>query len=168
MHGLLLTLIQIKEVGSDHDHQWDDEGTPERGHHDDYSTNAWKGDEVAVADSTDGDDDNPDRLEEGIEVHKVQVSVVDDLENPELVSEDQGGEGEQRDDCGPWLFDYQTFDSKSDICWKTVRITTKIQFNKSYQSLLEYGSVYIVKLNMALIRNISRKNIIVSSTWLKW
>ena len=115
MHGLLLTLIQIKQVGSDHYYQRDDEGTPERGHHNNYSAYARKWYEVTVADSTDRDHDDPDRLEEGIEVHEVQVSVIDDLENPELVSEDQGGEGEQREDSRPWLLDDQTFDSESDI-----------------------------------------------------
>ena len=115
MHGLFLTLIEIKQVCGDHYYQRDDEGTPERCHHDNYSAYARKWYEVTVADSTDGDHDDPDRLEEGIEVHEVQVSVVDDLENPELVSKDQGGEGEQRKDCRPWLLDDQTFDSESDI-----------------------------------------------------
>ena len=168
MHGLFLTLIKIKQVGRDHDHQWDDEGTPERGYHDNDSPYAWKGDEVAVADCADGDNDDPDRLEEGVEVHEAQVSVVDDLENPELVSEDKGGQSEQREDGDTWLLDDQTFDGESDIRWKTIGITIKISSSKTYQSLFEYGSVYIVKLKMALIRKISRKNIIARSKWLKW
>jgi hypothetical protein len=128
MHGLFLTLIKIKQVGCDHDHKWDDEGTPERGYHDNYSPYNRKGDEVTVADCADGDHDNPNWLEEGVEVHEVQVPVVDDLENPELVSEDKGGQSEQREDSDTWLLDDQTFDGESDIRWKTIGITSKFKF----------------------------------------
>jgi hypothetical protein len=85
-----------------------------------------------------------------------------------LVSEDKGGQSEQREDGDTWLLDDQTFDGESDIRWKTIGITIKTSSSKTYQSLFEYGSVYIVKLNMALIRKISLKNIIARSKWLKW
>lgn len=69
VHRFLLVSRELEDRLNSHNHQGDDEGAPERSHHDDDASEEAEWHEVAEAHGRDRHNDDPDGLEVVIEVY---------------------------------------------------------------------------------------------------
>ncbi len=93
MDSLLLIAVQVYHIGSDDNKERHYESAPKGAHHNDYSTNWGKRNEITETNRAYCNYDNPHRLKELVEINQSQLPVVDNLEHPKLI-----GENESRDD----------------------------------------------------------------------
>lgn len=127
MHSFLLVAGEFEYFGDWYYYEWDEESTPERSYHDYYPTYVGIGDQVTKADGCHCNDNNPDCLEEVIEINLVDRAVVLDFEYSQNISEDKGACGERANHSETWITDNHALEGETHVGCESVGLAKALR-----------------------------------------